>query len=141
MFREYLNEPERYQKCFIDQWYLTGDLAFKDKDGYFWFVGRDDDIIKTAGHMVGPFEVENTLMAHPAVAEAAVIGKPDPMIGNMVKAFVSLKDGFSPNDDLAPGTDRFYPKTPGTALAPREIEFMQNLPKNNAGKIVRRLFS
>ncbi len=139
MFREYLNEPERYRKCFIDQWYLSGDLAFKDKDGYFWFVGRDDDIIKTAGHMVGPFEVESTLMAHPAVAEAAVIGKPDPMIGNMVKAFVSLKDGFSPGDDLRLELIGFTRKHLGPALAPREIEFMQNLPKNNAGKIMRRL--
>ncbi len=138
MFREYLNEPERYRKCFIDQWYLSGDLAFKDKDGYFWFVGRDDDIIKTAGHMVGPFEVESTLMAHPAVAEAAVIGKPDPMIGNMVKAFVSLKDGFSPGDDLRLELIGFTRKHLGPALAPREIEFMQNLPKNNAGKIMRK---
>jgi len=139
MFREYLNEPERYRKCFIDSWYLTGDLAFKDKDGYFWFLGRDDDIIKTAGHMVGPFEVESTLMAHPAVAEAAVIGKPDPMLGSMVKAFVSLKDGFSPGDDLRLELIGFTRKHLGPALAPREIEFMQNLPKNNAGKIMRRL--
>jgi len=139
MFREYLNEPERYRKCFIDSWYLTGDLAFKDKDGYFWFVGRDNDIIKTAGHMVGPFEVESTLMAHPAVAEAAVIGKPDPMLGSMVKAFVSLKDGFSPGDDLRLELIGFTRKHLGPALAPREIDFMQNLPKNNAGKIMRRL--
>ena len=137
MFREYLNEPERYQKCFTDQWYMTGDLAFKDKDGYFWFVGRDDDIIKTAGHMVGPFEVENTLMSHPAVAEAAIIGKPDSMIGNVVKAFVSLKEGFSPDDQLRLELIGFARKHLGSALAPREIEFMQNLPKNNAGKIVR----
>lgn len=139
MFREYLNEPERYQKCFTDQWYMTGDLAFKDKDGYFWFVGRDDDIIKTAGHMVGPFEVENTLMSHPAVAEAAIIGKPDAIIGNVVKAFVSLKEGFSPDDQLRLELIGFARKHLGSALAPREIEFMQNLPKNNAGKIVRRL--
>jgi acetyl-CoA synthetase len=138
MFREYLNEPERYQKCFTDQWYMTGDLAFKDKDGYFWFVGRDDDIIKTAGHMVGPFEVENTLMSHPAVAEAAIIGKPDSMIGNVVKAFVSLKEGFSPDDQLRLELIGFARKHLGSALAPREIEFMQNLPKNNAGKIVRK---
>jgi acetyl-CoA synthetase len=139
MFREYLNEPERYRKCFIDQWYLSGDLAFKDKDGYFWFVGRNDDIIKTAGHMVGPFEVENSLMAHPAVAEAAVVGKPDPIIGNIVKAFVSLKDGFCASDNLRLELIGFTRKHLGPALAPREIEFMQNLPKNKAGKIMRRL--
>jgi acetyl-CoA synthetase len=139
MFREYLNEPERYRKCFSDQWYLSGDLVFKDKDGYFWFVGRNDDIIKTAGHMVGPFEVENMLMAHPAVAEAAVVGKPDPIIGNVVKAFVSLKDGFCSSDDLRLELIGFTRKHLGPALAPREIDFMQNLPKNKAGKIMRRI--
>ena len=81
MFRGYLHDEERYHKCFVGDWYITGDLARRDADGYFWFVGRADDIIKTAGHMVGPFEVESTLMEHPAVAEAGVIGKPDPMIG------------------------------------------------------------
>ncbi len=93
MFRGYIHDEERYKKCFVDGWYITGDLAERDDDGYYWFIGRADDIIKTAGHMVGPFEVESALLEHPAVAEAGVIGKPDPVIGELVKAFVALKPG------------------------------------------------
>ncbi|WP_028323376.1 acetate--CoA ligase [Desulfatirhabdium butyrativorans] len=139
MFRGYLHEEQRYRKCFVDGWYLTGDLATCDQDGYFWFVGRADDIIKTSGHMVGPFEVESTLMAHPAVAEAGVIGKPDPLIGEMVKAFVTLKSGIDPSDDLRLELMGFARKKLGSAVAPREIDFRSNLPKNKAGKIMRRL--
>ena len=95
MFRGYLHEEARYRKCFTDGLYLTGDLAKRDADGYFWFVGRADDVIKSAGHLIGPFEVESALTDHPAVAEAAVIGIPDPTVGEMVKAFVMLKDGFT----------------------------------------------
>ena len=94
MFRAYLHEEERYRKCFAGGWYLTGDLAKQDADGYFWFIGRADDVIKSAGHLIGPFEVESALMEHPAIAEAGVIGKPDAMIGEVVKAFVSLKKGY-----------------------------------------------
>ena len=94
MFRAYLNEEARYRKCFVDGWYLTGDLARRDADGYYWFVGRADDLIKSSGHLIGPFEVESALMEHPAVAEAAVIGKPDPVAGEIVKAFVALKTGI-----------------------------------------------
>jgi acetyl-CoA synthetase len=101
MFRTYLNDEDRYKKCFVDGWYITGDLAERDEDGYYWFIGRADDIIKTAGHMVGPFEVESALLEHPAVAEVGVIGKPDPVIGELVKAFVALKPGFNPSDDCA----------------------------------------
>ena len=100
MFRGYLHQDERYRKCFAGDLYLTGDLVKRDADGYFWFVGRADDVIKSAGHLIGPFEVESVLMEHPAVAEAGVIGKPDPMVGEMVKAFVSLKDGFTADEDL-----------------------------------------
>ncbi|TAJ12353.1 acetate--CoA ligase, partial [Patescibacteria group bacterium] len=95
MFRGYLNNEERYRKSFAGEWYLTGDLARRDADGYFWFIGRADDIIKSAGHLIGPFEVESALMEHPAIAEAGVIGKPDPMLGEMVKAFVSLHKGYT----------------------------------------------
>ena len=91
MFRGYLHEEERYRKCFVGGWYLTGDLAKRDADGYFWFIGRADDVIKSSGHLIGPFEVESTLLEHPAVAEAGVIGKPDPVAGEVVKAFVALK--------------------------------------------------
>ncbi len=139
MFRGYLHEDERYRKCFIGGWYLTGDLAKRDTDGYFWFVGRADDIIKTSGHMVGPFEVESTLMEHPAVAEAGVIGKPDPLIGEVVKAFVALKPGIQPSDKLRLDLIGFARKKLGSAMAPKDIEFTANVPKNKSGKIMRRL--
>ena len=139
LFREYLHDKEKYDKCFIGKWYISGDLAYKDEDGYFWFVGRADDIIKTSGHMVGPFEVESTLMEHPAVAEAGVIGKPDEMIGQLVKAFVSLKSGYEPSDELMRELIGFGRKKLGVAVAPKEIEFQENLPKTRSGKIMRRL--
>ncbi|SPD72547.1 Acetyl-coenzyme A synthetase [uncultured Desulfobacterium sp.] len=139
MFRGYLHDEERYRSCFTDGWYLTGDLARRDNDGYFWFVGRADDIIKTSGHMVGPFEVESGLMEHHAVAEAGVIGKPHPMIGQVVMAFVSLKPGFEPSDELRRELIGFAREKLGSAVAPKEIKFQGNLPKNKAGKIMRRL--
>ncbi|WP_319524775.1 acetate--CoA ligase [uncultured Desulfosarcina sp.] len=139
MFRGYLHDEARYRKCFAGGWYLTGDLARRDADGYFWFVGRADDIIKTSGHMVGPFEVESTLMQHPAVAEAGVIGKPHPFVGELVKAFVALKPGHAPSDELRLELIGFARKRLGPAVAPREIDFKADLPKNKAGKIMRRL--
>ncbi len=139
MFRGYLNDEERYQKCFKGGWYITGDLARRDADGYFWFIGRADDIIKTSGHMVGPFEVESALLEHRAVAEAGVIGKPDPLIGELVKAFVSLKPGFEPSEELKLDIIGFARQKLGSAVAPKEIEFNQNLPKTRSGKIMRRL--
>ena len=139
LFRAYLHAQEKYDRCFVGDWYLSGDLAYKDKDGYFWFVGRADDIIKTSGHMVGPFEVESTLMEHPAVAEVGVIGKPDEMIGQLVKAFVSLKVGYEPSDELKRELIGFGRKKLGVAVAPKEIEFQENLPKTRSGKIMRRL--
>lgn len=139
LFRVYLNEEERYSKCFIGEWYLSGDLAKKDADGYFWFVGRADDIIKTSGHMVGPFEVESTLMRHPAVAEAAVIGKPEPTIGELVKAFVVLKTGNIANEETKMEIIGFARKLMGPAVAPKEIEFVESIPKTRSGKILRRL--
>jgi acetyl-CoA synthetase len=139
MFRGYLHDEERYRKCFVDGWYITGDLAMQDEDGYFWFVGRADDIIKTAGHMVGPFEVESALLEHPAVAEAGVIGVPEPTIGELVKAFVSLKPGYEPSDALRLELIGFGRKRLGSAVAPKDIAFQQNLPKTRSGKIMRRL--
>jgi acetyl-CoA synthetase len=139
MFRGYLHEEERYRKCFVGGWYITGDLAKRDSDGYYWFVGRADDIIKTAGHMVGPFEVESALMEHPAVAEAAVIGKPDPIIGEVVKAFIALKLGFKPSDRLRAELLGFGRKRLGSAVAPKEIAFEKDLPKTRSGKMMRRL--
>ncbi len=139
MFRAYLHNEEKYNKSFAGGWYLSGDLAYKDEEGYFWFVGRADDIIKTSGHMVGPFEVESTLMEHPAVAEAGVIGKPDPIIGQLVKAFVSLKSGVEASEELRRELIGFGRKRLGAAVAPKEIEFQENLPKTRSGKIMRRL--
>ncbi len=139
MFRDYLHNEEKYKNSFVGEWYISGDLAYKDEEGYFWFVGRADDIIKTSGHMVGPFEVESALMEHPCVAEAGVIGKPDEMIGQLVKAFVSIKDGCEANDQLKRELIAFGRKKLGAAVAPKEIEFQQNLPKTRSGKIMRRL--
>jgi acetyl-CoA synthetase len=139
MFRAYIHDPERYAKCFVDGWYISGDLAMRDADGYFWFVGRADDIIKTAGHMVGPFEVESALMEHPAVAEAGVIGVPDPVIGELVKAFVTLKPGVEASEKLRLELLGFGRTRLGSAVAPKEIEFKGNLPKTRSGKIMRRL--
>jgi acetyl-CoA synthetase len=139
MFRGYWNEPERYQKCFVDGWYLTGDLAKRDKDGYYWFVGRADDVIKTSGHLIGPFEVESVLMEHQAVAEAGVIGKPDPIAMELVKAFVSLKDGIEPSEALRRELLGHARSRLGAVVAPKEIAFLPSLPKTRSGKIMRRL--
>ena len=139
MFRAYLNEPERYAKCFVGEWYLTGDLAMRDEEGYYWFVGRADDVIKSAGHLIGPFEVETALMEHPAVAEAAVIGKPDPTMGEIVKAFVALKPGFAPDETLRKELLGHGRKRLGAAVAPKEIDFRPSLPRTRSGKIMRRL--
>ncbi len=139
MFRGYWHEPERYQACFADGWYLTGDLARRDADGYFWFVGRKDDVIKTSGHLIGPFEVESILMEHAAVAEAGVIGKPDPVAMEIVKAFVALKDGYEPSEKLRRELLGHARVRLGAVVAPKEIEFVTSLPKNRAGKVMRRL--
>ncbi len=139
MFRGYWHEPERYRKCFADGWYLTGDVAKQDKDGYFWFVGRADDVIKTSGHLIGPFEVESVLIEHKAVAEAAVIGKPDPVAMEVVKAFVSLKDGYEADDALKRDLLGFARARLGAVVAPKEIAFLPTLPKTRSGKIMRRL--
>ena len=139
MFRGYLHDDERYARCFADGWYLSGDLASRDADGYFWFVGRGDDVIKTAGHLIGPFEVESVLMEHPAVVEAGVIGIPDPVAGNLVKAFVTLRPGVEPTDELRLELIGFARKKLGAAVAPREIAFDEHLPRTRSGKIMRRL--
>ncbi len=139
MFRGYLHEDERYRRCFVDNFYLTGDLAMRDSDGYYWFLGRADDVIKSSGHLIGPFEVENVLTEHPAVAEAGVIGKPDPMVGEVVKAFVSLKDGFTADETLRRELIGHARKKLGAAVAPKEIEFVDALPHTRSGKIMRRL--
>ncbi len=139
MFRGYWNEPARYAKCFASGYYLTGDLARRDADGYYWFVGRKDDVIKTSGHLIGPFEVESLLMEHPAVAEAGVIGKPDPVALEIVKAFVVLKPGRIGDAALMRDLLGFGRQRLGAAVAPKEIAFVESLPKTRSGKILRRL--
>ena len=139
MMRGYLHEEARYKKCFKGGWYLSGDLAMRDSNGYFWFVGRADDLIKSSGHLVGPFEVESALMEHEAVAEVGVIGLPDETAGQIVKAYVALKPGHDPTDDLRLELMGHARKRLGPAVAPKEIAFRQNLPKTRSGKIMRRL--
>lgn len=139
MFRGYLGAEERYRKCFKGDWYVSGDLAKRDAEGYFWFVGRSDDVIKSAGHLIGPFEVESVLVEHPAVNEAGVIGIPDETAGEVVKAFVALKPGFVPGEELKFEILAHARKQLGPAVAPREIEFRDELPKTKSGKIMRRL--
>ncbi|MCZ4602795.1 acetate--CoA ligase [Streptomyces sp. Lzd4kr] len=139
MFRGYLHDKDRYDAAFAGGWYLTGDLVRRDADGWYWFVGRADDVIKSAGHLIGPFEVESALMEHPSVAEAGVIGRPDPVAGNVVKAFVSLRPGAEPTPGLERELLAFGRRKLGPAVAPREIAFDQNLPKTRSGKVMRRL--
>ncbi len=139
MMRAYLNEEARYKRCFVSGWYLTGDLAMRDSEGYYWFVGRADDVIKSAGHRIGPFEVESALMEHPAVAEVGVIGIPDPDAGEVVKAFIALKNGYEPSEALRKDLLGHGRKRLGPAVAPKDIAFRVNLPKTRSGKIMRRL--
>ncbi|MFE7379166.1 acetate--CoA ligase [Streptomyces zhihengii] len=139
MFRGYLHEEERYEAAFAGGWYLTGDVVRRDAEGWYWFVGRADDVIKSAGHLIGPFEVESVLMEHAAVAEAGVIGRPDPVVGDIVKAFVSLRPGVHPTPALERELLAFARGRLGPAVAPREIAFDQDLPKTRSGKVMRRV--
>ncbi|WNM32112.1 acetate--CoA ligase [Streptomyces sp. Li-HN-5-11] len=139
MFRGYLHDEPRSAAAFADGWYLTGDLVRRDADGWYWFVGRADDVIKSAGHLIGPFEVESALMEHPAVAESGVIGRPDPLAGNIVKAFVTLRPGFDASTTMRQELLAFARRRLGPAVAPREIAFDQHLPHTRSGKVMRRL--
>lgn len=131
--------PDKYESYFIGDWYVSGDSAYKDEDGYFWFQGRVDDVIMTAGERVGPFEVESKLVEHPAVAEAGIIGKPDPVRGEIIKAFVALRQGYEPTDELKQEIRQFVKEGLSGHAAPREIEFKDKLPKTRSGKIMRRV--
>ncbi|MBP1606629.1 MAG: 3-hydroxypropionyl-CoA synthetase [Acidobacteria bacterium] len=139
MMRAYWNNPEGYAAKFRNGWYLCGDRATIDRDGYFWFVGRDDDVINTGGHLVGPFEIESALLEHPAVAESAAVAKPDPVNMEVVKAFVTLKPGFEPSDDLELEIMNVVRRRLSPLAMPQEIEFVASLPKTRSGKIVRRV--
>lgn len=139
MMRTYWNNEEAYQKKFLNGWYLTGDRSRLDDDGYFWFVGRDDDVINTGGHLVSPFEVESALLEHEAVAESAVVSKPDPINLEVVKAYITLKSGFEPSKDLDLAIMNFIRKKLSPLAMPQEIEFVGSLPKTRSGKIMRRI--
>ena len=140
MFRGYLDQDDRYRATFVDGWYRSGDLARRDADGYYWFVGRGDDVIKTAGHLIGPFEVEAVLDEHPAVVETGVIGKPDETAGTIIKAFVVLARDRSPSDELRHELIGYSRARAWVRpLRPREIEFVDSLPHTRSGKIMRRL--
>jgi len=138
MFRAYLDDEERYHACFADGWYLSGDLASVDADGYLWFVGRADDVIKSAGHLIGPFEVESALLEHPAVVEAGVIGMPDELAGELVRAYVTVRPGTAADEDLRRDLVAFSRRRLG-GLAPKEIVFDDHLPHNSSGKVMRRV--
>lgn len=136
-FLGYLNDPEKTKERFIGSWFMTGDMAMRDEDGYFWFQGRDDDIISCAGYRIGPFEIESTLIEHPAVTEAAVIGVPDAMKGEAIKGYVVLGDGFTPSEGLAEELRLFVKNKLAKTQTPKEIEFVTELPKTPSGKIQR----
>ncbi|MBM7572491.1 acetate--CoA ligase [Aquibacillus albus] len=139
MMRAIWKNPGKYESYFINDWYVSGDSAYKDEDGYFWFQGRLDDVINTSGERVGPFEVESKLIEHPAVAEAGVIGKPDPERGEIIKAFITLNEGYKNSDDLLEEIRLFVKKGLSAHAAPREIEVTKTIPKTRSGKIMRRL--
>lgn len=140
MMRKIWNNPAKYEEYFrLSGWYVSGDSAYMDEEGYFWFQGRIDDVINTSGERVGPFEVESKLVEHPAVAEAGVIGKPDPLRGEIIKAFISLREGYAPSDELKAEIAKFVKEGLSAHASPREIEFKDKLPKTRSGKIMRRV--
>ena len=137
LFKEYWRSPEAMSASFLGDWYLTGDKAYKDSDGYFWFVGRADDVIISAGYRIGPFEVESALIEHPAVAESAVVASPDEMRGEVVKAFVILAPGYVPSEELVDSLQTHVRNTTAPYKYPRLVEFVSELPKTVSGKIRR----
>lgn len=140
MMRKIWKNEEKYNEYFrLDPWYISGDSAYKDEDGYFWFQGRVDDVINTSGERVGPFEVESALVEHPAVAEAGVIGKPDALRGEIIKAFISLREGYEWSEELKAEIVQHVKKGLAAHAAPREIEVKDKLPKTRSGKIMRRV--
>jgi acetyl-CoA synthetase len=139
MMRQIWNNSEKYEEYFKNGWHISGDTAYMDESGYYWYQGRIDDVINTSGERVGPFEVESKLVEHPAVAEAGVIGIPDPARGEIVKAFISLRDGYIPSEELKSEIATFIRKGLAAHAAPRQIEFKEKLPKTRSGKIMRRV--
>jgi acetyl-CoA synthetase len=139
MFLEYWNDPAATAKKFAGDWLLTGDQGYMDKDGYFFFVGRDDDVITSAGYRIGPGEIEDCLIGHEAVKLAAAVGKPDPVRTEIIKAFIVLNDGFDPSDELSDDIQTYVRERLSAHEYPREIEFRDVLPLTTTGKVIRRL--
>jgi acetyl-CoA synthetase len=139
LMRDYWNNTEKYNEKFVKNWYISGDKAYVDKDGYFWFIGRDDDVINTGGHLVSPFEVESALLEHPSVAESAVVAKPDAINMEVVKAFITLKNGFTASKELELEIMNYIRKKLSPIAMPQDIEYMDKLPKTRSGKIMRRV--
>ncbi|MGC5325111.1 acetate--CoA ligase [Brevibacillus sp. SYSU BS000544] len=139
MMRTIWGDPDKYNSYFKNGWYISGDSAYRDEDGYFWFQGRIDDVINTSGERVGPFEVESKLVEHPAVGEAGVIGIPDPLRGEVIKAFITLRQGYQPSEELASEIKKYVKDNLAAHAAPRELEFKPSLPKTRSGKIMRRV--
>lgn len=138
LFREYWNKPDKTDECFVGDWFLSGDTLFVDDDGYYWFQGRGDDLIKASGYRISPFEVESALIEHEAVLEAAAVASPDELRGAVVKGFIVLRDGYEPSDELAKDIQKYVKENFAPYKYPREIEFVSNLPKTQSGKIKRK---
>ncbi len=139
MMTTYWRNEEKYKEKFVNGWYLAGDRAYLDADGYFWFIGRDDDVINTGGHLVSPFEVESALLEHEAISESAVVAKPDDVNMEVVKAFITLKPGYDFDGDMELSIMNFIRKKLSPLAMPQEIEYMETLPKTRSGKIMRRI--
>jgi acetyl-CoA synthetase/medium-chain acyl-CoA synthetase len=138
LFKEYWNKPDETAKCHKNGWFMTGDVLYKDDDGYYWFSGRGDDLIMASGYRISPFEVESALISHPSVLEAAAVASPDPVRGVNVKAFIILHQGYAPSDDLVKEIQEHTKRVAAPYKYPREIEFVDNLPKTQSGKIKRK---
>jgi acyl-coenzyme A synthetase/AMP-(fatty) acid ligase len=136
--KEYWNKPENTAEIFRGDWYYSGDVLVRDEEGDYWFKGRNDDVMKASGYRIAPFEVENALVSHPAVLEAAVVESPDPLRGKVVKAFIVLREGHAPSDALADAIQEHVKQSIAPYKYPRRIQFVAALPKTTTGKVKRR---
>ena len=140
MFYNYWGREDKYKNCFQKNWYITGDLAYKDNEGYFYFVSREDDVINTAGHLLSPYEVERILVSHPSVEDTAVVGMPDKLMGEAVKAYIVLKDGYEPSSQLQMEYRVLVRNRLSPFASPQAIEFVDSIPKTESGKVIRQAF-
>jgi len=138
VMKEYWNKPQHTAEIFQGNWYVSGDVLVRDEDGYFWFKGRNDDVMNASGYRISPFEVESCLVSHPAVLEAAAVESPDAVRGTVVKAFLVLRDGFEPNEQLVAEIQDYAKQTIAPYKYPRKVEFVTTLPKTTSGKTIRK---